>query len=132
MTRIIPGCALVGLLGVLVGGPGCGPGSLSGGHPPTARIVIAPAYVPLGDAYHTEVTLDGTSSDDALDDPTRTETLGYLWSVEDDGAMLVPDERAPKVTIHVAGTRAVAVHLTVSDADDDRGTATAYVGITMP
>src|SRR5436305_148068 len=43
--------------------------SAGGGHPPTARITLAPAYVKVGDAYSTDVAADGSASSDSIDDP---------------------------------------------------------------
>jgi len=42
---------------------------IEGGHPPVARITIAPGAIPEHDDFHTAVTLDATASDDPLDYP---------------------------------------------------------------
>jgi hypothetical protein len=107
----------------------CGSG---GGHPPTARLTVAPAYVPFGDAYSTDVTLDASASADAIDDPAGVQPLSFSWTVEDGMATITPNPRAPRVTVRVAGTHPVAVHIEVTDVSGEHGAASAVIGVSLP
>jgi hypothetical protein len=104
----------------------------SQGHPPIARITVAPAYIPLGDDYRTDVTLDGTASRDDVDDANNRQPLLYAWEVEDEYAAPAPHAEAAKVTVRVAGTHPVTVRLTVADGDNVKTTVSAQIGVTVP
>jgi hypothetical protein len=107
-------------------------GCTGGGHPPTARIALAPQYIPVGDNYQTDVLLDGTASRNDVEDPNGLRPLGFTWSVDDplvqirDGAL-----DAPKLTVRLAATGPTTVKLVVSDPGGT-GRATAHVGVTIP
>jgi len=109
---------------------GCSPGNP--GHPPAARVVITPGYVPLGDAYHTDVRLDGTTSDDGVDDPKHLQPLLYQWEIEDADAPIDPSPEAPRITVRIAGTHPVTVRLTVADGDNVKSTVAQQIGVTVP
>lgn len=106
--------------------------SATSGRLPTARITLAPAYVALGDAYTTDVTVDGTASSDSIDDPAALHPLAFAWSIDDAAARFAPDDHSARATVRVAGARPVAVHLTVMDYDGDSGSVTAMIGVTIP
>ncbi len=124
MTRIF---AALGAFAIACAG--CSSGAA---RPPTARIAVAPAYVPLGDHYTTDVVLDGTASADAIDDPDAQKPLGYFWVVDDSGATIIPGPGAAKITVRVAGAAPTSVHLTVTNGDGDTNTANAIIGVTVP
>ncbi|MFI5288715.1 MAG: PKD domain-containing protein [Polyangia bacterium] len=110
-------------------GTGCG---TKAGHPPIVRVTVTPGYVPLGDAYHTDVVLDGSGSRDQIDDPSGALPLGFAWTVEDDHATIAPSPSAQVVTVRIAGTHPVTAHLTVTDAQGDSASASAQIGVTAP
>lgn len=109
---------------------GCG--GAPSGRPPSVRIQVSPAYVPLGDQGRTEVTLDGSDSLDAFDDPARAARLNYQWEIDEPDAPLLPDARAPIVTTRIAAERPVTVRLTVIDVDGQRASAAARIGVSLP
>ncbi|HZS36004.1 MAG TPA: hypothetical protein VFF06_04220 [Polyangia bacterium] len=125
MTRILAASFAIGLCAWA----SC---SASGGHPPTARIALAPAYVKLGDAYATDVIADGSASSAAIDDPLAIHPLAFDWTIDDPNARFSPDAHSPKVTVRVAGDHPVAIHLTVTDFAGDSGAVSAIVGVTVP
>jgi hypothetical protein len=126
MTRIFAGFAWVPTAFLLVG---CGSQT---GHPPIARITVAPESVPLGDGYTTDVVLDGSTSSDPVDDPNGLQPLLYEWVVDDDHAPISPDPQAAKVTVRIAGDHPVRVTLTIADGSDDKTSALAIIGVTVP
>src|SRR5690348_12032945 len=97
-------------------------GCAAPGHPPTARVAIAPAYLPLGDGYATDVQLDGSASTDPIDDPTGAVPLSYFWEVDDPAVRVTAGalDRAT-VTVRVAAAHPTIVTLTVTDRDGDAG-----------
>ncbi len=108
---------------------GCG----GAGHPPTARATVAPAYLPIGDDYQTDVVLDGSTSDDSVDDPTGTRPLEFAWAIDDPAPRVTAGSLdAAKVTVRLAGSGPTTVVLTVTDGDGDQGRATVRVGVTVP
>jgi hypothetical protein len=131
MTRIFAGCLGSCIFCVAA----CGsPTSTPGGHPPTVRIAASPAYIPINDGYLTPISLDGSSSHDDLDDPNAEKHLRYQWTldVDDPQSPFLPSSTDPQVTLHLAGTHPVTVRLTVADYDDDQGTTTTLIGVTVP
>ena len=104
--------------------------SPSVGHPPTARIALTPAYVPIGASA--TVTLDGTGSSNALDDPQALHPLGFAWSIEDPTVVLSPDAASARVTAQIMTLRPLVVHLTVTDFQENSGEAAATIGVTVP
>jgi hypothetical protein len=126
MTRIFAGFALLVLSSFCTG---CGG---QAGHPPIARISLSPAYVPLGDAYSTDVVLDGSGSSDPVDDPNGVQPLLYQWIVDDDHAPIAPSPSVARVTVRIAGDHPVRVTLTVTDGSDDKTSATATIGVVLP
>jgi hypothetical protein len=126
MTRIFAGFPVLPAAFLLVGCAG------QTGHPPIARITVAPETVPLGDGYATDVVLDGSSSSDPVDDPNGIQPLLYEWVVDDDHAPIAPDPQAARVTTRIAGDHPVRVTLTIADGSDDKTSATAIIGVTVP
>ncbi len=122
MTRMFGCFAAVSLLACSAGSPG---------HPPAARIVVTPAYVPLSDGYRTDVLLDGSGSSDDVDDPRRIQPLLYEWEIEDADAPVSPSLESQKVTVRIAGSHPVTVRLTVADGDDVKNTVSAQIGVTF-
>jgi hypothetical protein len=131
MTRIFAGFAAIITAGAL-GALGLVACSSETGHLPIARISVDPAYVPLGDGYATDVVLDGSGSSDPVDDPNGAQPLLYQWVVDDDHATILPDARAARVTVRIAGDHPVRVTLTIADGSDDKTSASAIIGVTVP
>lgn len=101
------------------------------GRPPVPRFEIDPAYVPQGDDFHTEVSLDASASADELDDPDSP--LGYEWSFDEDRVRIVRgNENAVIIAITVPGDRPVTISLTVEDPDGQRSTLEQRLGVTVP
>ncbi len=128
MTRFFAAFAMLGVAALA----NLGACSNGGGHPPTARIALAPDYVPFNDGYTTDVTADGTASSDAIDDPAASHPLLFAWTIDDPDARFSPDDHSPKVTVKIGGAHPTAVHLTVLDFDGDAGNASAMIGVTIP
>ncbi|MSP60243.1 MAG: hypothetical protein EXR72_07860 [Myxococcales bacterium] len=102
------------------------------GRSPTARIALAPLYVPLGDGYRTEVRLDGRASRNDLEDPEGTRPLRFLWELDDVRPQIVDGALdAALVTVRVAAPRPTTVRLTVTDPSGAIGRATARIGVTV-
>lgn len=103
------------------------------GHPPLARIDIAPGAIPAHDDFETVVTLDGSTSADPIDDPGGSEQLQYLWTIVGDDVEFQAgsheDQAKPKVTFR--GERPATVTLTVTDPDGQEASATSYVQLTV-
>lgn len=134
MTRTVSvrrfvAAALAALAITALAASGCG---TRAGHPPIVRVTVTPAYVPLGDGYHTDVVLDGSGSRDQIDDSAGALPLGFAWTIEDDHATVAPNASAPMVTVRIAGAHPVTVHLTVTDAQGDSATTAAQIGVTAP
>jgi hypothetical protein len=122
MTRILATGFVIVLTGCTAGG----------GHPPTARIALAPAYVKLGDGYTTDVIADGSASADAIDDPLAVHPLAFAWTIDDSNAHFAPDDHSARVTVRIAADHPVGIHLTVSDHDNDSNSTNATIGVTLP
>jgi hypothetical protein len=119
--------ALFGSLVAVIGG--CG----STGHAPTARIVVTPPYLPLGDAYHTDAALDGSGSRDEIDDPAGARPLSFAWTIDDPMAQVTAGALdAAKVTVRVAADHPTQVTLAVTDGDGDTGTGEGRIGVSVP
>ena len=104
------------------------------GYTPVARIVVTPQFVPQGDAYHTDVTLDGRTSADPLNSPDAGfHDLTFAWSFSgDDVRVAQGSASSPMLVVHVAGARTVQVTLTVTSPGGESTTAMASVGLTVP
>src|SRR5579871_2372948 len=103
---------------------GCG----NSNHPPTARATASPMYLPLNDDYATDVLLDGSASDDAIDDPGAAHPLSFVWSIDDPAPRVTAGALdAPTVTVRLAAARPTTVQLMVSDQDGDSSTVTIHV-----
>src|SRR5512146_2370753 len=63
------------------------------GHPPIARIELAPGAIPAHDEFQTVVTLDGARSADPIDDPTGARPLTYQWVILDADVRFEPGSR---------------------------------------
>jgi hypothetical protein len=103
------------------------------GHPPVARIVATPSRIVENDGFQTPVTLDGTTSDDPLDDPDGTRPLAYRWEIEGDEVRVEPGEslQDPIVTVTLLGARPATVRLTVSDEEGLEGSARLQIQLTL-
>ena len=111
-----------------IGFAGCG----SDGHPPTARIAFSPEWLPVGDGYRTDVTLDGTASRNDIEDPSGIRPLAFQWTIDDPHLQIVVGSLAAStVTVRLAAVGPTVVELAVSDSGGE-GRATAYVGVTVP
>lgn len=107
---------------------GCG----GDGHPPVARIVFTPDWLPVADDYRTDVILDGTASGNDAEDPTGARPLAYAWSIDDPHLQVVEGTpAAAKLTVRLAANGPTTVVLTVSDSGGT-GRATVHVGVTVP
>ena len=102
------------------------------GHPPIARIALAPGAIPAFDNFQTPVTLDGSASADPVDDPAGTAPLTYAWQILDTEGRYVDSretQAAPVVTF--LGDRPPTILLTVTDVDGQSSTATAHLQLTV-
>jgi len=125
-------------LAMLAAACGC---ASSSGHAPVARIAFgdcraaAPPssfYVPLGDGYRTDVPLDGSCSDDPLDDPTGAMPLAFHFAIDDPAPQVTSGSLdGARVTVRVAGSRPTAVRLTVTNLAGAAGSAAASIGVTL-
>ncbi len=107
-------------------------GCTSDGHPPTARITWSPTWLAVGDHYRTDVTLDGTTSRNDVDDPMGLRPLDYAWEVDDPALQIRDGSLATsKLTVGLAADGPTTVTLTVSDAGGT-GKATVHIGVTVP
>lgn len=106
--------------------------SADDGHPPLARIVLAPEAVLENDGFQTEVTLDATTSADPIDDPTGEAPLSYQWQILDDEARYERgrDTSATPV-VRFRGDRPATIVLTVTDDDGAVTTAVAHLRLTV-
>jgi hypothetical protein len=104
------------------------------GHPPIARITLAPAAIPAHDNFQTVVTLDGSASADPIDDPAGTEKLTYAWTITDAQNRFAAGstETSQKPMVTFAGERAATITLTVTDIDGNDDTATKYLELSVP
>ena len=101
--------------------------------PPIARVTATPRAVPLHDAFTTDVVLDGTASDDPIDDPEHTLPLRFHWAITADEARFQAGDAASAMpTIRLAGERPALVHLTVTDADDLSSTTRFEMQVSVP
>ena len=101
------------------------------GRPPVARITVTPRAIPAGDAFTTDVVLDGSESADPVDDPGGTTPVAYRWQIEDDEARFLGDPRDALVTVRFAALRPARILLTVTDADGGEATATERLQLTL-
>ncbi len=111
------------------------------GHPPVARFVVAPEYVPAGAA--TTVTLDGRRSCDELDHPESCAQgdedpssacpggIRFHWSFGASVTFTEGNETSARVTITVNSQAPVRVTLTVTDCDGRTDTSTKYIGVIL-
>jgi hypothetical protein len=104
------------------------------GHPPIARITLAPSAIPAHDNFQTAVTLDGSESADPIDDPAGTEKLTYAWTITDAAYRLAQGstERAEKPMVTFGGERPATITLTVTDPDGNDDSATKYLELSVP
>jgi hypothetical protein len=102
------------------------------GRAPVARFDVTPAYVPLHDGYTTVVTLDGSRSQDEIDDPRGALPLGFHWELDDPAPQVVQGSLdAAQVQVKLQGDRPTTVTLTVSDSTGRTAVRTGYVGVTV-
>ena len=94
------------------------------GRPPVARIAVEPAAIPEHDNFATAITLDGTASDDPIDDPDGLAPLAFAWKISGDEARFEPGSHAddPVVVVRLRGDTPATLQLTVTD-EDGRSTA---------
>ncbi len=131
MRRAIP--FLLGALGAL----GCQPDAPPG-HPPVARIACktsnsdANCYFLPQDTFHTEVTLDGSTSGDVIDDPLAEKPLRYRWEIPAGTYMLAKGSLGdPLIVITGQGDVPIPVKLIVTDVSGQSGSAERIVGISL-
>jgi hypothetical protein len=106
--------------------------SADGGHPPLARIVLAPEAILENDGFQTEVTLDGTTSADPIDDPEGAAPLAYRWEILDDEARFERGRAtSPMPVVRFRGDRPATIALTVTDADGAETSAIAHLRLTV-
>jgi hypothetical protein len=106
--------------------------SADDGHPPVARIVLAPDAILENDGFQTEVTLDATTSADPIDDPDGATPLTYTWVILDDEVRFErgrPTSAMPVVRFR--GDRPATIELTATDGDGQTTTATAHLRLTI-
>jgi hypothetical protein len=103
------------------------------GHPPIARIELAPAAIPAHDEFQTAVVLDGSTSADPIDDPGGTEKLDYQWTIVDAEARFDAGSRdtSQMPTVRFRGERAATITLTVTDRDGNDSSSTKYLQLTV-
>jgi hypothetical protein len=103
------------------------------GHPPIARIELAPAAIPAHDEFQTAVVLDGSMSADPIDDPAGTEKLDYQWTIVDAEARFDAGGRdtSKMPTVRFRGERAATITLTVTDPDGNDSSSTKYLQLTV-
>lgn len=125
MGRWLPGFVAA----LAVAAPAC---AVEDGHPPLARIVITPEAVLENDGFQTEVTLDGTTSADPIDDPGGGAALAYAWEILDDEFRFERGRASsPTPVVRFRGDRPATIALTVTDADGQATTAVAHVRLTV-
>jgi len=92
---------------------------LDEGRPPVARIQIDPAAIPEHDNFATSVTLDGTASDDPIDDPDGLGALDLSWEIVGDEYHLEPGSQLDEemVMLRFRGDTPATIRLTVTDQD---------------
>ena len=98
--------------------------------PPVARIHLDPAYVALGDAMTTSVTLDGSESEDTFNDPANP--LAYEWSFDDAYAVDAGGVDQPVLVARFAADHPVTVTLTVTNPTGQSSMAQARIGVFLP
>lgn len=109
--------------------PGC---ATDEGHPPLARIVLAPEAILANDGFQTEVTLDATTSADPLDDPDGTAPLAFTWQILDDEHRYAAGRAtSPMPVLTFRGDRPATIVLTATDRDGASSTAVAHVQLTI-
>ncbi len=102
------------------------------GHPPVARIVVTPEAVLENDGFQTEVTLDGTTSADPIDDPGGDAVLTYAWDIGGDEVRFERGRAtSPMPVVRFRGDRPATIALTVTDGDGQSTTATAHLRLTV-
>lgn len=102
------------------------------GHPPIARIELAPGAIPAFDNFQTVVTLDGATSADPVDDPDGSAPLTYAWEILDSEVRYEQGRStsaAPEVRF--LGDRPATIVLTVTDLDGQSAQATANIALTV-
>ncbi len=125
------------LLAGALGAVGCQP-EAPPGHPPVARIACktsnsdANCYLLPGDTYHTEVTLDASTSGDVIDDPMAEKPLKYRWELPAGKYMLARGALTdPVIVITGEGDVPIPVKLVVTDPSGQSGSAERIVGISL-
>jgi hypothetical protein len=102
------------------------------GHAPVARISAAPRAILENDGFRTDVVLDGSASEDPVDDPENSEPLDYLWTVENDEFRVEDGSlSSARVTLRLLGARPATVRLTVTDGDGKAATARTQLQLTI-
>ncbi len=111
------------------------------GHPPVARFVLDPEYIPAGVA--TTVSLDGRRSCDELDHPEACAQgdgdpssscpggIRFQWSFGAPVSFEQGTESSPRLTVTVATEAPVRVTLTVTDCDGRSASTTKYIGVIL-
>jgi hypothetical protein len=102
------------------------------GHAPVARINAAPRAILENDGFRTDVVLDGSASEDPVDDPDNSEPLEYQWTVENDEFRVEDGSlTSATVTLRFLGERPATVRLTVTDPDGKSAVARTQLQLTI-
>ena len=125
------------MIGLALASLGCQPDAPPC-HPPVARIGCktsnsdANCYLLPGDTFNTEVTLDGSTSADIIDDPTAARPLRYRWEIPAGRYRLARGALTdPLIVIKGQGDLPIPVKLTVTDPTGLSGVAERIVGISL-
>ena len=103
------------------------------GRPPVARIDVAPEAIPEHDNFATPVTLDGTASDDPIDDPDGLAPLAFAWEISGDEARFEPGSHADDavIVVRLRGDTPATFALTVTDEDGRSTTAVRQMTLSV-
>jgi hypothetical protein len=119
-------------LGIVLGIAGVAACDAPIGHPPIARIELAPGAIPAHDEFQTAVTLDGEKSADPIDDPAGKRPLTYQWDIADAEHRFDSgggDSKTPVVRFR--GERPATIVLTVTDEDGNSSSTTKHLDLTV-
>jgi hypothetical protein len=116
-------CGAIGALGAC---------DISDDRPPVARIGLSPKLIPERDSFNTDVVLDGSSSDDPIDDAEGLLPLRYDWEVSgDEHRVQAGSLTDAMVTLRFEGFRPAPIALTVTDVDGQTNTASTQLQLTI-
>jgi hypothetical protein len=103
------------------------------GHPPVARIGSSPSGILSSDNFQTVISLDGTGSNDPLDDPEGDRPLQYQWEFRGDEFRIDSgDQASGELVVRFRGSRPPTIELTVTDEDGLENVAVTQLTVTIP